>query len=105
VTVVSGISSIPPSSAAKSCATGAPASTPDLFAKASALVALGLAIGLAAAVVVTRAMTSMLYGVNAAHPATYAAGVFLLALAALLSVWIPGRRATRLDPMTVLRGD
>jgi putative ABC transport system permease protein len=76
-----------------------------LAARAGALVVLGLAIGLAAALAATRAMSSMLYGVSPADPATYAGGALLLILAALLAVWIPGRRATHLDPMTALRSD
>ena len=76
-----------------------------LAAEAGILVALGLAIGLAAAFVLTRAMSSLLYGVGPADPATYAGGALVLTLAALLAAWLPGRRATRLDPMTALRGD
>ncbi len=76
-----------------------------LIAETGALVALGLAIGFSAAFVVTRAMSSMLFKVDPADPATYAGGALVLALVALLSVWIPGRRATRLDPMTALRRD
>jgi putative ABC transport system permease protein len=76
-----------------------------LLAKAGALVALGLAIGLTAALAATRAMASMLYGIGPADPAAYVLGALLLAVAALVSVWIPARRATRLDPMAALRAD
>ncbi len=74
-----------------------------LLAEAGALVALGLAIGFAAAFAVTRAMSSLLFGVGPLDPATYAGGALLLAVAALLAAWLPGRRATRLDPMAALR--
>ena len=76
-----------------------------LLAEAGALVALGLGIGLVAAFALTRAMSSLLYGVGPADPPTYAGIAILLTLAALLSTWIPGRRATRLDPAAALRGE
>ncbi len=76
-----------------------------LIAEAGALVALGLGIGLVAAFALTRAMSSLLYGVGPADPPTYAGIAVLLTLAALLSTWIPGRRATRLDPAAALRGE
>ena len=76
-----------------------------LIAEAGALVALGLGIGLAAACALTRAMSSLLYGVGPADPPTYAGIAVLLTLAAMLSAWIPGRRATRLDPAETLRGE
>jgi predicted permease len=76
-----------------------------LVAEAGALVALGLGIGLAAALALTRAMSSLLYGVGPADPPTYAGVALLLTLAALVSTWLPGRRATRLDPAAALRGE
>jgi putative ABC transport system permease protein len=76
-----------------------------LIAEAGTLVALGLAIGLAAAIALTRAMSSLLYGVGPADPATYAGVALLLTLAAMISAWIPGRRAARLDPMAALRSE
>jgi len=76
-----------------------------LIAEAGALVALGLGIGLVAALALTRVMSSLLYGVGPADPPTYAGVALFLALAAFLSAWIPGRRATRLDPAAALRGE
>jgi ABC-type antimicrobial peptide transport system permease subunit len=76
-----------------------------LIAEAGALVALGLAIGSAAAFAVTRAMSSMLFAVGPGDPATFAGGALVLTLASLFAVWVPGRRATRLDPMAALRSD
>ena len=63
----------------------------------------GLALGLAAALVLTRFMSSMLVGVKATDTITYAgmAG-FFLAVAALSS-WIPAHRAAKLDPTGALR--
>jgi putative ABC transport system permease protein len=76
-----------------------------LIAEAGALVALGLGIGLVAAFALTRVMSSLLYGVGPADPPTYAGVALFLTLAAMLSTWIPGRRATRLDPAAALRGE
>jgi len=69
------------------------------------LTAAGLAIGLALAWALTRTLQNVLYGVAAADPATFAAVVGLLGVIALAACYIPARRASRLDPMAVLRAD
>jgi putative ABC transport system permease protein len=67
------------------------------------LTAIGSAIGLIGALALTRWMSSLLFGVSATDPATYAI-VLLVALgAALLACSIPARRATRVDPLVALR--
>jgi putative ABC transport system permease protein len=67
------------------------------------LSAVGVAIGLLAALGLTRVMTSMLVGVAATDPATFAAiGVLFLGIAGLAS-WLPARRAAALDPAVALR--
>ena len=63
----------------------------------------GLAIGLALAAAGTRSMKTMLYGVDAMDPATFAAVAALLCAIAALACWIPARRASRVDPIVVLR--
>jgi putative ABC transport system permease protein len=63
----------------------------------------GIVIGLAGAAVVTQFLTSILFGVKATDPATYAAVVGLLVLTALGASYIPARRAMRVDPMVALR--
>jgi putative ABC transport system permease protein len=67
------------------------------------LVALGLALGLGAAMMVTRFMTHLLFGVGATDPLTFVAIALLLAFVALLACWIPARRATKVDPIIALR--
>ena len=72
-------------------------------------VLLGLAVGLAVVVGLSRWMTSLtaglLFEVHSSDPITLAAIAMLLAIIALLACWIPARRATKVDPMIVLRCD
>jgi putative ABC transport system permease protein len=63
----------------------------------------GLAIGLAGSLILTRAMSSMLFGITAADPVTFTAVVLLLVAAALMACYIPARRAANVDPMVALR--
>jgi len=67
------------------------------------LVAIGIALGLIAAVAATRLLKALLYGVGANDLVTYTAVVGLLGGAALLASYIPARRAMRVDPMVALR--
>jgi len=71
--------------------------------KGMKLTLLGVAIGLAASFALTRLMTSLLFGVNAVDPLTFAAVPVLLAVVAFLACWIPARRAARVDPVVALR--
>jgi putative ABC transport system permease protein len=71
--------------------------------KGMLLTLLGTALGTAGAFVLTRWMSSMLFGVSASDPATYALVVFVSLGAALLACSIPARRATRVDPLLALR--
>ncbi|HXA06444.1 MAG TPA: FtsX-like permease family protein, partial [Bryobacteraceae bacterium] len=67
------------------------------------LTAAGIGLGLAAALGLTRVMTSMLVGVAATDPATFAAMTALFFLVAVVASWAPARRAADLDPATALR--
>jgi ABC-type antimicrobial peptide transport system permease subunit len=74
-----------------------------ILGRGGKLAGLGVVVGLAAALGLTRLMTSMLYGVGAIDPLTFTGVAILLTLVALAACYIPARRATRVNPVVALR--
>ena len=66
-------------------------------------VLIGIIVGVAGSLAVTRVMRSLLFGVSATDPLTFVAMILLLIAAALLACYIPARRAAKVDPMVALR--
>jgi predicted permease len=69
------------------------------------LAAAGIAAGLAGAALLTRFMRSVLFGVGATDPLTFAGVAAVLLAVAFLASWIPARRAARVDPLIAMRAD
>jgi putative ABC transport system permease protein len=67
------------------------------------LTAVGIALGMVAAMGLTRLMSSLLYGVGSMDPTTYASVAALLGAVSLIATYLPARRAMRVDPMVALR--
>jgi ABC-type antimicrobial peptide transport system permease subunit len=63
----------------------------------------GVSLGLASAFVLSRLLTSELYGISPADPTTFLAAAALMIFVTLLACYVPTRRAMRVDPMVALR--
>jgi putative ABC transport system permease protein len=68
-----------------------------------ALAGLGMLIGLAGSLALSRLITTLLYGVYPNDPLSFAAIAVLLTGVAILATWLPARRATQVDPLSALR--
>ena len=71
--------------------------------EAGTMTLFGIGLGVAGALVLTRSMTTMLFGISAANPLIYVSMSLLLAVVALIAVAVPSSRATRVDPLSALR--
>jgi putative ABC transport system permease protein len=69
------------------------------------LVVSGAALGLLGAMILTRFMTTLLYGIAPTDPVTYAGVAVVLGMSALVASYLPARRATRVDPIVALRAE
>jgi ABC-type antimicrobial peptide transport system permease subunit len=76
-----------------------------ILRQALARAARGVLIGLAAALILTRGMASLLFGVGAADPVSYAAVTAILFGVCLAASLIPALRAARVSPLVALRGE
>jgi predicted permease len=74
-----------------------------ILAEGLRLTVIGVGIGLLAAVVLTRLMSQLLFGVQAHDPLIYTGISLLICLVAACACWIPARRATQVDPLVALR--
>ncbi len=74
-----------------------------LLAQGAGTVGLGLLAGMAASLLLTRLLAGLLFGVGPRDPMTLAAAPVVIAAVALVAAWLPARRASRLDPRTVLQ--
>jgi predicted permease len=72
---------------------------------AATMTATGVVIGAVSALIATRFLKSLLYGVTQYEPTAYALGALLLLVVAMLGAYVPARRASRVDPTRAIRGD
>ena len=69
------------------------------------LAGVGLCIGLAGAMLLSRFVKTLLYGVQPADPLTFGVAALVLGIVVMIAAYIPARRATRIDPTVALRGE
>jgi ABC-type antimicrobial peptide transport system permease subunit len=69
------------------------------------LVAVGLVVGVAGSLALTRVLSGFLFGVQPTDPGTFAVVSALLVIVGALACWLPARRATKVDPVVALRAE
>ncbi|HET7564883.1 MAG TPA: FtsX-like permease family protein, partial [Gemmatimonadaceae bacterium] len=77
----------------------------QVLTQAVAVAAVGIAIGLAASMMVMRFLAALLFGVTPTDPVTLASAAVLMTIVAVMASWFPARRAATVDPATVLRAE
>jgi putative ABC transport system permease protein len=70
-----------------------------------ALALAGVTVGIVAAILVTRVLSSLLFGVSAIDPLTFGAVLAVLLAVAAVASYVPARRAARVDPLVAMRGE
>jgi predicted permease len=73
-----------------------------IIGEGAGMTALGVAIGIGASLAITHVISTLLFGISATNPLTFAGVALLLSLVALVASYVPARRAMRVDPMTAL---
>jgi putative ABC transport system permease protein len=76
-----------------------------ILGEGARMAAIGIAIGLVAALVATRGLSALLFGVSPYDPLSYVVVIGVLVVVAMLACWIPARRASRIDPALTLRAE
>jgi ABC-type antimicrobial peptide transport system permease subunit len=76
-----------------------------VLSQTAIMTAIGVAIGLAGAVALSRLLAAQLFEISPRDPLTFVVTSLLLAAVALLAAWLPARRATLVDPMVTLRAE
>jgi ABC-type antimicrobial peptide transport system permease subunit len=76
-----------------------------LLGEGARMAAVGVVLGLAGALALTRVLRSLLYGISSTDAATFVAAAVFVAAVALAATWVPARRAARVDPRTALASE
>jgi putative ABC transport system permease protein len=76
-----------------------------ILKQGATLILIGVFVGLAGALVLTRLMSHMLYGISPNDPIIFALIALMLTIVALVACYIPARRAARVDPVIALRAE
>jgi predicted permease len=85
---------------------GTPGSIEAIFLRwGMLLVGLGVCVGLVSSIFLSKALAGQLHGVTPMEPSVYAALCMLLIAVTLAAVWLPARRASRIEPMAILRAE
>jgi putative ABC transport system permease protein len=77
----------------------------QILREGALMMAAGVAFGLAAALLLSRSIASLLFGIAPTDPITFVAVTLMLVCVSAVALWLPARRATNIDPMEALRQD